>query len=138
MAIELFPFINTFFQPEVFSKISMHEKGKHLFMVNRLSAIAYPVQAAYFNHLKINGAQVVTFWQTLLSSKYNRTPGWMFVKTKKAKEEKKKTAQPVSDDTIRKYCEAYKISRRDIEDGLQLLGEPFKDELRNFEKLITQ
>jgi hypothetical protein len=138
MANDLFFFINTFFKPTEFNKISMYERGKYFFMVNRLCAIAYPVQASYFNHLKIAKGQVVTFWQNLLGSKYHRTPKWMDVKTKKAKETKKKKTQPVSDDTIRKYCETYKISRREVKEGLQLLGEPFEKELKNFETLITQ
>lgn len=136
--MDLFPFINTFFKPEEFRKIPLHERGKHFFMVNRLSSIAFPIQASYFNHIKISPGQAVTFWQNLLGAKYSKTPGWMFVKTKKAKEEKKKAEQPVSDETIRKYCEHFKISRREIEEGLLLLGEPFKDELVNFEKMIKQ
>ena len=136
---DLFGFINTMFsKPAEFKKVKMHERAKHFFMINRFMAIKHPVQAGYFNHLKINPGQVVTFWQENLSKMYNRTPNWMYVKTAKAKEAKKKASQPISDEVIRLYCEHHKISRRDIEEALLLLGEPFEKELRNFEKLITQ
>ena len=136
---DLFGFINTMFaKPAEFKKIKMHERAKHFFMINRFMAIKHPVQASYFNNLKINPGQVVTFWQENMSKMYNRTPNWMYVKTAKAKEAKKKASQPISDEAIRLYCEHHKISRRDIEEALLLLGEPFEKELRNFEKLITQ
>jgi len=136
---DLFGFINTMFsKPTEFKKTKMHDRAKHFFMINRFMAIKHPVQASYFNNLKINPGQVVTYWQESLSKVYNRTPGWMYVKTAKAKEAKKKESQPVSDEAIRLYCEHYKISRRDIEEALLLVGKPFEDDLRGFEKLISQ
>lgn len=138
MASDLFDFINGMFaRPAEFKKIKMHERGKHFFMVNRLMSIQFPVQAAAFNHIKINPSQVVTFWQEMLSRKYSRTPGWMYVKTRKEKEAKK-TLQHVDDETIHKYCEHNKISRRDVEDGLAILGESMYKELKDFEQLIKQ
>ena len=135
---DLFGFINDMFaRPAEFKKTKMHDRAKHFFMINRFSAIKSPVIASLFNHLKINPGQVVTFWQESLSKTYNRTPSWMYVKTAKAKEAKKK-AQPITDETIRKYCEHFKVSRRDIDEALILLGEPFEKELRDFEALITQ
>jgi len=136
---DLFGFIDIMFsKPSEFKKTKMHERAKHFFMINRFAAIKRPHQASYFNNIKINGGQVVTYWQESLGKLYNRTPKWMYVKTAKAKDAKKKAEQPVSDEAIRKYCEHYKVSRRDIDEALVLLGEPFNQELRKFEKLITQ
>ena len=88
--MELFEFIDSMFKkPDVFHKIKMHERSKHFFMLNRFCSIQFPVQASYFNHIKINPAQAVTFWQYLLSNKYSRTPSWMYVKTAKGKADKK-------------------------------------------------
>lgn len=138
MASDLFDFINGMFsRPEEFKKTKMHERGKHFFMVNRLMSIQFPVQAAAFNHIKINGSQVVTFWQEMLSRKYSRTPGWMYVKTRKEKEAKK-SLQPISDEVIRKYCEVHKISRRDVDDALAIIGEPMYNELKQFEQITQQ
>ena len=134
---DLFGFINSMFKPEEFKKTKMHDRAKHFFMINRFASIKFPVQASYFNNLKINPGQTVTYWQENWSKMYNRTPGWMYVKTAKAKEAKKK-AQPITDETIRVYCEKFQLSRRDIEEALLLVGAPFEKELRDFEKLITQ
>jgi hypothetical protein len=135
---DLFEFINTMVgKPTEFNKIKMHERGKHFFMINRFCSIAFPVQASYFNHIKINPAQVVTFWQQLLSSKYSRTPGWMYVKSKKAKEEKK-AKQPFTEQTIQTYCEKFQMSRRDFDTSVEILGDSFVNEVKEFEALITQ
>ncbi len=134
--MQLFDFINTFFKPAEFSKIKMHDKSKHFFMVQRFASIKYPLQASYFNHIKIHPGQVVSYWQESWSKLYTRTPGWMYVKTKKIKEEKKKEL-PVKEETIKAYCELHKMSKRDFQDSLDILGNAFITELINFEKLIT-
>ncbi len=132
---DLFEFINGMTgNPEEFKKTKMHERGKHFFMVNRLCSINFPLQASYFNHIKINPGQAVTFWQSLLSQRYNRTPGWMYVKTRKEKEAKK-ALQPVTDEIIKRYCEAHKISRREVDDAIAILGEKMHIELKSFEEL---
>ena len=133
--MDLFPFIDTMFaKPAEFDKIRMYERGKHFFMINRFSSIKYPVQASYFNHIKIHPGQAVSFWKDNLGKMYNRTPKWMYVKTKKAKEEKKKLV--ISEEALRKYCEIHKVSRRDLEEGIVLLGEEFEKELKQFESLL--
>lgn len=134
---DLFSFINTMFSNQnEFKKIKIHERGKHFFMCNRFMSIKYPIQASYFNHIKINPGQAVSSWQEMLGKIYNRTPPWMYIKTKKIKEEKKKS-QTVSNETIRKYCEIHKLSQRQIEDAFLLLGKDFEKELILFEKMIS-
>lgn len=135
---DLFDFINCMTgKPEEFKKTKMHERGKHFFMVNRLCSINFPIQASFFNHIKIHPGQAVTFWGNLLGQKYSRTPGWMYVKTKKEREQKK-SLQSVSDETMRKYREAYKISQRDLDDAIEILGDKMSVELKQFEQLIQQ
>lgn len=136
MASDLFEFINGMFsKPEEFKKTKMHERGKHFFMVNRLSSINFPVQAAAFNHIKINPGQAVSFWQELLSKRYNRTPSWMYVKTKKDKE-KKAAALDVSEEVIRSYCEVHKISRKVLEDSIEILGDRMIEDIKKFAELL--
>jgi hypothetical protein len=135
-ASDLFEFINGMFsKPEEFKKTKMHERGRHFFMVNRLSSINFPVQAAAFNHIKINPAQAVTFWQELLSKRYNRTPSWMYVKTKKEKE-KKAAALSVTEEVLRTYCEVHKISRRNLDDSIEILGDRMIDDIKKFAELL--
>ena len=135
-ASDLFEFINGMFsKPEEFKKTKMHERGRHFFMVNRLSSINFPVQAAAFNHIKINPAQAVTFWQELLSKRYNRTPSWMYVKTKKEKE-KKAAALSVTEEVLQTYCEVHKISRRNLDDSIEILGDRMIDDIKKFAELL--
>jgi hypothetical protein len=124
-----------FSKPEEFKKTKMHERGRHFFMVNRLSSINFPVQAAAFNHIKINPAQAVTFWQELLSKRYNRTPSWMYVKTKKEKE-KKAAALSVTEEVLQTYCEVHKISRRNLDDSIEILGDRMIDDIKKFAELL--
>lgn len=136
--MELFDFINSIFKkPDVFHKIKMHERSKHFFMLNRFCSIQFPVQASYFNHIKINPAQAVTFWHYLLSNKYSKTPGWMYVKTAKGKADKK-AKDIFSDATINLYCSKFQISRREFTESLRLLGDDFINEVKQFEALVLQ
>lgn len=134
---QLFEFIDMMFKPTEFKKESLHERAKHFFMVNRFCSIKYPVQAAYFNHIKINPGQVVSFWQEMLSRAYSKTPGWMYVKTKKEKE-KKKAEQPITDEIMKIYCEKFQMSERDFNDSITLLGDSFIKEVKMFENMINQ
>jgi len=135
--MELFELINTMFKPQEFKKVKLHERGKHFFMINRFASIKFPVQASYFNHIKINPAQAVTFWQELWSKSYSRTPNWMYVKTAKAKAEKK-AKQPFTDEFIKIYCEKFQMSRRDFDESLEILGDSFISEVKQIEAMISQ
>ena len=134
---DLFDFINSIFKPSEFKKEPPHEKAKHFFMINRFAAIKHPVQASFFNHIRINPSQVVTFWGETWGRSYSRTPTWMYVKTKKAKEEKK-AKQPLSDAIIKIYCEQFKMSRRDFDESVTILGDSFIEEVKMFESMVSQ
>lgn len=136
--MELFETINSMFaNPAAFEKISLHERGRHFFMVNRLFSIKFPVQAQYLNHTKIHPGNAVTYWSETVGKMFSKTPGWMYVKTKKAREEKAKS-QPISETTIKYYCQKNQCSRRDVETAMILVGQPFLDELKSLQKLLEK
>jgi hypothetical protein len=135
--MDLFELINTMFKQQEFKKIPMHERAKHFFMINRFASIKFPVQAAYFNHLRINPGQTVSYWQDNWSKMYSRTPSWMYVKTKKVKEDKKAKAE-FTDETVKWYCDKFQMSRRDFDTSVKILGEEFIAEVKQYEILITQ
>lgn len=138
MAIELFDLINTMFSRDgKFEKTTLHERGRHHFMINRFMSIKYPVQANYFNHTKIHPGNSVTYWADTIGKMFTRTPSWMYTKTKKEKE-KKAAAQPITDSTIRYYCQKHQCSQRDVNDAMRLVGEPFIQELQSLQKLIEK
>ena len=135
--MDLFEFINIMFKSQEFKKVKMHERSKHFFMINRFASIKFPVQASWFNHIKINPGQTVSFWQDNWSKMYSRTPSWMYVKTAKAKAEKK-AKQPFTDEFVRVYCEKFQMSRRDFDTSIEILGDSFINEVKEFETLVTQ
>lgn len=134
--MELFEFINTIFKPTEFKKVNLHERSKHFFMINRFASIKFPVQAAYFNHIKINPGQTVSFWGEMWNKSYSRTPGWMYVKTKKAKEDKK-AKQIFTDEIIKLYCQKFEMSRRDFDTSMEFLGDSFVQQVKEYEKFIS-
>jgi hypothetical protein len=134
---KLFDFIDIMFlDKKAFDKLKPYQKARHFFMVNRFMSIDQPVRANFLQHIKINAAEAINFWQMLMTARYNRKPGWMFVSTKKKKEEKKN--QYVEEATINEYCKKYGYSKRQIDDTIQLFGDKFINELKAFEKMINQ
>lgn len=136
MAMDLFSFINTMFKKDEWEKIPLYERGAHYFMVTRFCSIKYPIQASYFNHIKIHPGHAVTYWQDLLSKLYNKTPHWMYIKTKKAKEAIK-SQNVFSDDIIKSYCEKFQMSKKDFEMSIKMVGEDFIMEVKEWEKLTS-
>jgi hypothetical protein len=138
MASELFDFINNMFSNRSqFEKTTLYERGRHFFMINRFMAIKHPMAAQYLNNTKISPGNAVTYWADSVGRQHSRTPSWMYVKTKAAKE-KKAAEKPVSDQTIRYYCQRNQCSVKDVENAITLLGEPFLEELRDLQRLIEK
>ena len=60
-----------------------HDKSKHAFMLNRMMAIQFPVQAQYMNVNGVNPLSTVETWRTI-AKQLKRSPGWMYTKMNKA------------------------------------------------------
>ena len=58
-----------FTDKESFDNLSDYMLSKHFFMINRIMAIQFPLQAQCFNKLNINEAQVIRSWQFFATSK---------------------------------------------------------------------
>ena len=137
--MELFEFTKIIFEkPGEWKAITPGEKRKQFFMVNRRFAIQFPMQANALQHLKINQAGVVDFWQHFMQRTYNRTPGWMYTKgVKKAKLDKEKKNN-VSEKLIDEYARRMKLDRKSIYDALEFYPDLMVKELKQFEKVINQ
>lgn len=132
---KLFDFIKIIFtRPDIYSKLKSYEKAKHYFMVQRFMSINFPVQANHIQHLKINPSEVLDYWHRALTNMYNRVPGWMYTKTKKAKEKTKN--KYVSEDTIKEYCYRMGYSQKQVQSAIDMFGDKMIDELKKFEKMI--
>jgi hypothetical protein len=137
--MELFNFIKVIFtNPNEYSSISLGEKRKQFFMCNRRFAIQFPLQANALQHLKINQAAVVDFWQRFLRKQYKHIPGWMYTKGIKKSQEVKEKKLTVSNDLIKEYCRVYKLDSKTIRDALEFYSNEMIKELKQFENIIKQ
>lgn len=115
--MQLFDIVKLIFSTKEseWKSISKNDKTKNFFMINRIMAINFPVQANQFNKLKVSPAPVVDWWHGTLSTKFTRQPQWIFTKTKKKestdKIDAKKNYQAVEELIRTKYS----VSNRDLE-----------------------
>jgi len=138
---QLFDQINLLFSnPRKFSAQPPYVKGKEFFMMNRFFAIKFPIQAGYFNHIKMNTNEAVQVWCDMLSPQTSRTPGWIWQGLKGAKKKKvaKKKESKLTDETLKYYCSKKQISRRDLEYAIKTLDKSFTEELLQIQTMIEE
>ena len=137
--IALFDMVNIIFgKPEEYKKVSAMDKSRNFFMLNRFFAINFPSLSNAMNINGISAPAVIDYWQSMLSQKFNRTPGWIYAKTKK---EKPKATDKLSDwqpkkETIAKYLEMNRCSSKEYYNCMELFGDKFKQEIKDFEKMM--
>lgn len=137
--MELFDFIKVIFtNPSEYSSITPGEKRKHYFMCQRRFAINFPMQANALQHLKINQAAVIDFWQIFLRKQYKFTPGWMYTKGVKKAQEVKEKQLTVSNELIKEYCKYFKVDPKSIRDALEFYPQDMIKELKEFEIILKQ
>jgi hypothetical protein len=116
--MELFDIIKNIFSqdPKKWSQISKNDKSRNFFMINRIMAIQFPHIANQFNKIKINPDATVDWWRKNLSSRYAKTPTWIYTKTIK-KENKIKKDASASWETVELFVrDRYNVSKRDLSD----------------------
>ncbi len=116
--MELFDIVKRIFdkKPTLWEDISKNDKIRNFFMVNRIMAIQFPVQANQFNKLKVTPNQVVDWWHDTLSSKFTRAPGWVYTQTKKSgakKNDKSNTSKNFEDAEVF-ISHKFGVSMRDL------------------------
>ena len=132
---KLFDFIKIMFtKQEHYNKIKQFNKKRHHFMVNRFMAIKFPSNAQLFNFNGINGGSVIDSWQ-MVTSRFNKVPGWIYTKTKNTKKNTKDKYQP-SEEALRIYMEKNEIGKREIEELKQFNKEQFYSDLKKLENQI--
>jgi len=114
--MQLFDIVKNIFSPNKknWDAVGQIDKSRNFFMINRIMAIQFPLQANQFNKLKVAPVPVVDWWRSTLSHRFTKSPNWVFTKTKK-KQEDKKTEKifdfSETEDFIR---EKYRISKKDL------------------------
>lgn len=136
---ELFDITKIIFEkPGEWATVTKGEKKKYFFAINRRFAINFPMQANALQHLKINQAGVIDFWQIFMRQRYQRTPSWMYTKgIKKAKESKEKKNK-VSEALILSFAKDMNVDKKSIYDALDFYPKDMLAELKQFEKITKQ
>lgn len=134
---KLFDFIKVMFSSDdSYEKLTISDKTKHTFMVQRFMSIKYPVQASLFNMLKTNPLGVADSWR-IVAKQFGRTPRWIYTKTKKSTKSKtNKNKYIPSKEAIDEYMKINEIGRREFEDALRLCPTELKKDLKVLENYI--
>lgn len=136
--MELKDFIKTLVErPEDYKEVTNSEKSKFFFMTQRFMSIAFPVQAQAFNHIKISQAETMDYWHESLKKLYQKTPNWIYTKTKKSTAKKTKLDMP-SDEAISYYLERTKMSKRELDDAIKMFGEEALEPIRRIEAIMKE
>lgn len=116
--MKLFDYIRVLFGKDVhWDKVSNYDKSKNSFMTNRFMSIKFPIQANMFNTLKIDPVGQAESWR-LISSKFNRVPGFIYTKVKKTPKQKSKewAPNPAAKEMYMKFNE---IGEREYREALK-------------------
>jgi len=116
--MKLFDYIKVLFGKDAqWEKVSNYDKSKNSFMTNRFMSIKFPIQGNMFNTLKIDPVGQAEAWR-LISSKFNRVPGFIYTKVKKSAKQKAKewNANPKALELYMKFNE---IGEREYREALK-------------------
>lgn len=121
-----------------FNKLSDSLLEKNFFMINRIFAIKYPLQANLFNKTTINMGEVVRAWSTFIINKegYGKVPYFVYTKGAK-KTETSNNKTPISKELKTEYCKRYKLSFKDFDDLMEMFYDETVADVLRYEKLIS-
>ena len=116
--MKLFDYIKVLFGKDTqWDKTSNYDKSKNSFMTNRFMSIKFPTQANMFNTLKIDTVGQAEAWR-LVSSKFNRVPGFIYTKVKKTVKQKAKEWNP-NPKAKEMYMKFNEIGEREFKEALK-------------------
>jgi len=117
--MKLFDYIKVLFGKDAhWENVSGYDKSKNSFMTNRFMSIKFPIQANLFNTLKIDPIGQAEAWR-LVSSKFNRVPGFIYTKVKKSAKQKAKEWSP-NPKALESYMKFNEIGEREYKEALKI------------------
>jgi len=129
--MKLFDYIKVLFGKDAqWDKVSGYDKSRNSFMTNRFMSIKFPVQANMFNALKIDPVGQAEAWR-MVSSKFNRVPGFIYTKTKASKKVKKWDPNPQA---LEQYLKINEIGNRDFGEAMKHNPTEIKNAISILEK----
>jgi hypothetical protein len=135
--MELFDVIKKIFNKKDWETVGKNDKVKNFFMINRIMAIQWPIQANQFNHTKVTPSPVVDWWHGTMSGYYSRTPNWIFTKTKRSdKKELKKIDFSEYIETENFIRSRFEISKREILDLKKFYPEKYEEWIKGISEQL--
>ena len=133
--MKLFDYIKILFgKDKDWDKVSNYDKSKNSFMTNRFMSIKFPIQANLFNTLKIDPVGQAEAWR-LVSSKFNRVPGFIYTKVKKSAKQKAKEWNP-NPKALELYMKYNEIGEREYKEALKYNQSLIQASIDTLEKQI--
>lgn len=122
------------FHSQEWDNLKDRDKSRNFFMINRICAVNFPLQANAFNHIKIQPEKAVDFWKVFISHHYKKSPQWIWTKTLKGEKEEEKKY----DETILNFIkEKYEVSDREIKELIRFFPKKFSTFYKEIEKLLS-
>jgi len=131
--MELFDFTKVIFtNPKEYNKLKNSEKARHFFMIQRFFSIKHPTTAQSLNRNGINPWAIMDLWQ-IVGSRFQKVPGWIYTKTKKAQTEKTWKPNP---EVSRIWKERHGLGERELQLAIKFNPEDMKKSFSAIEKQI--
>jgi hypothetical protein len=131
--MKLFDYIKVLFgKDSEWDDVSDYDKSRNAFMTNRFFSAKFPIQANLFNQLRTDPVGQAAAWR-MVSSKFNKVPGFIYTKIKKEKEEKE--WRP-NDKALGLYLKLNEIGEREFYEALKYNFSEVKKSIEALEKQI--
>jgi len=131
--MKLFDYIKVLFgKDSEWDEITDYDKSKNAFMTNRFFSAKFPIQANLFNQLRTDPVGQAAAWR-MVSSKFNKVPGFIYTKIKKEKEEKE---WKPNDKALGLYLKLNEIGEREFYEALKYNFSEVKKSIEALEKQI--
>lgn len=117
-----------------FNTLSKSILAKNYFMVNRVFAIQYPLQAQCFNNQSVDPALVIRSWASFANRNlpYGRIPSFVFTKGSKKAADAETIKNICTKEEREAYCEYFNISFRDFDDMNEFVPTNLEEHIRYY------
>lgn len=111
------------------------QKKKHCFMVMRILAIKFPVQACQFSVSGMNEVHVLDFFHSYLVKTHRQKPSWTYSKSI-SKKNKKLEELKLDKESVEMWANRYQMSTKDLNFLLVHFPNEIKTEVKAYEKAL--
>lgn len=131
MSLKLFDYIKVLFgSDDQWNKVSNYDKIKNEFMTRRFMSIKFPKQANLFNVMKTDSVGQAESWR-LISSKFNRVPGFIYTKVKSTSKNKQWVP---NQHVVNEYLKLNQIGEREFNEAMKFNLDAVKKSIESLEK----